>query len=153
MQRYDTNSTSEVERIDPDNYHYALENLSDSKLQQEGTSGDTLIVKRFPRPNAAYTYFGVQDIGTIGQLNRMFVYYKVCQKNEKGLVVYPEIPLPPASDANGRTIRLAKCVEHAHNITSLETYAYSDEDCEQDVTCKCDDGYETSANLESCSRK
>ena len=36
---------------------------------------------------------------------------------------------------------LARCAEHSHNMTSLETYAYQDGRCDQRVTCDCDAGY------------
>ena len=145
LHRFDTNSPNDIDRMNPENYNII------TKLQQDPRGGDTQIVKRFLRPNTSHTYFGIQDIGTTGQVQRLMVYYKVCQKTEKGLQVYPEIPLPPES-SNERTIRLAQCVPHAHNVTSLETYAYSNR-CEQNVTCECDSGYEKTEDSGSCIRK
>ena len=153
LHRFDTNSPNENDRINPDNYHYYLETEEDSKLQQEGTSSDTEIIKYFRRPDTSHTYFGVQDIGTTGQVQRLMVYYKVCQKNQAGLAIYPEVPLPPhMSGSSDRIMRLAQCVAHAHNITSLETYAFKD-GCEQNVTCDCDPGYKRSADSTECIRK
>ena len=151
MHRFDTNSSDENERVKPDNYAYCFENQTFSRLTQAKANGDTVIVKSFLRPQTSYTYFGVQDIGTTGQVKRLLVYYKVCQKDGSGsLVKYPEIPLPPAY-SNQSTVRMAECVEHAHNVTSLETYAYSNSDkCKQNVTCECDTGYEISQDSSSC---
>ena len=152
LHRLDTSSPNENERINPDNYRYCFSNQTESKLQQaQDHFEDTTIVKSFPRPDTSHTYFGFQDNGTTGQVQRFIVYYKVCQKNQKGIVVYPEVPLPSASSTE-RTMRLAKCADNAHNVTSLETYAYSDR-CEQNVTCECDVGYELSEDASSCIRK
>ena len=153
LYRFDTNSTNEDERIKPENYNYYLDNEEASKLKQEGLTGDTQIVKYFQRPNTSHTYFGIQDIGTNGQVQRLMVYYKVCQKNQAGLAIYPEVPLPRhTSGSSDRIMRLAQCVAHAHNITSLETYAYNDQ-CVQNVECECDAGYERSADSTRCIRK
>ena len=151
LHRFDTNSPNDIDRINPENYDFCFGNINASKLKQDPRIRDTQIVKRFLRPNTSHTYFGVQDIGTTGQVQRLMVYYKVCQKNEKGLQMYPEIPLPPES-SNKRTMRLAQCVPHAHNVTSLETYAYSNR-CVQNVTCECDAGYEEAEDPGSCIRK
>ena len=151
LHRFDTDSPNEIQRLDPENYKYCFEDEPASRLQQGASGGDTMIVKSFPRPDTSHTYFGFQDIGTTGQVQRFMVYYKICQRNNKGLEIYPEIPLPPQA-SNGRTMRLARCVAHAHNVTSLETYAYSDR-CVQSVTCECDVGYEESEDSSSCNRK
>ena len=146
LHRFDTNSPNEDERIKPENYNYYLENEEDSKLKQVGTE----VIKYFRRPDTSHTYFGIQDIGTVGQVLRFMAYYKVCQKNQAGLAIYPEVPLPPhTSGPNDSIMRLAQCVAHAHNITSLETYAYKDQ-CMQNVECICDPGYERSADFTAC---
>ena len=153
LHRFDTNSPNEAERTKPANYDYYLEDQTASQLKQDGISGDTQIVRYFPRPDTSHTYFGFQDIGTNGQVQRFMAYYKVCQKNQAGLEIYPEVPLPPhTSGSSDRTMRLARCVAHAHNVTSLETYAYNDR-CVQNVACECDAGYELSADSTSCIRK
>lgn len=153
LHRFDTNSPNEDERIKPQNYEYYLGNEENSKLQQVGLSGDTQILQYFQRPDTSHTYFGIQDIGTSGQVQRLMVYYKVCQKNQAGLAIYPEVPLPPhTSGSSHRIMRLARCVAHAHNITSLETYAYINQ-CEQNVECECDAGYEPSTDSTECVRK
>ena len=153
LHRFDTNSPNEDERIKPENYNYYLESEEDSKLKQAGTTSDTEIIEYFQRPNTSHMYFGIQDIGTTGQVQRFMVYYKVCQKNQAGLAIYPEVPLPPhTSGPSDRIMRLARCVAHAHNITSLETYAYRDQ-CMQSVECVCDCGYEQSADSTACIRK
>lgn len=150
LHRFDTNSPNEGERIKPENYDYILGNEEDSKLKQDGTTGGTQIIKYFQRPDTSHTYLGIQDIGTIGQVQRLMVYYKVCQKNQAGLAIYPEVPLPPhTSGSSDRIMRPARCVAHAHNITSLETYAYIDQ-CVQNVECECDAGYERSADSTEC---
>ena len=43
-----------------------------SRLQQDPAGGDTTIIMRFLRPpNFNYTYFGIQDNGTTGNIIRM----------------------------------------------------------------------------------
>ena len=127
-----------------------------SRLQQNPVSGDTTIIMRFLRPpNFNYTYFGIQDNGTAGSIIRIIVYYVVCPGRVEGLVIYPEAPHPP--QGSPLTIRTARCAEHAHNTTNLETFAYntSDGQCEQNVTCVCDLGYaeESGQTGSQCSGK
>ena len=72
-----------------------------------------------------------------------FMYYEVCPGRVEGLVTYPEVPHPGTlPGASSWTTMLARCAEHSHNMTSLETYAYQDGRCDQRVTCDCDAGYE-----------
>ena len=113
-----------------------------SRLQQDPVSGNTNIIRRFLRPlNFNYTYFGIQDIGTTGTIIRIIVYYVVCPGRVDGLVTYPEVPHPPQGSSS-HTMRTARCAEHAHNTTSLETFAYSDGRCDQQsAACFCDLGY------------
>ena len=113
-----------------------------SRLQQDPAGDDTTIITRFTRPpNFNYTYFGIQDIGTTGNVIRIIVYYVVCPGRVDGLVTYPEVPHP--QQGFPRTMRTARCAEHAHNITRLETFAYSDGQCDQQsAACVCDLGYE-----------
>ena len=90
------------------------------------------------------------SIGTTGNIIRIIVYYEVCPGRAEGLVTYPEVPRPPQGAS--RTMRPAHCAEHAHNTTSLETFAYntSDGGCEQNVTCVCDLGYESRQSGNQC---
>ena len=143
LHRYDTNSLSENQRTNPANYQPYLENSVNSRLKQDPAGGDTTIIKRFDRPlTFSYTYFGIQDIGTTGNIIRIIVYYKVCPGRVEGLVTYPEVPRPVQRSLQP-TIRNAHCAEHAHNTTSLETFAYNDSDgrCVQSAACVCDLGY------------
>ena len=140
LHRYDTNSLSENQRTNIANYQPYLEDSVNSHLQQNPAGGDTTIIRRFLRPpNFNYTYFGIQDIGTTGNIIRIIVYYVVCPGRVEGLVTYPEVPRPP--QGSPRTMRTAHCAEHAHNTTSLETFAYSGRQCEQSAACVCDLGY------------
>ena len=121
-----------------------------SHLQQTSANGDTTIIRRFLRPpNFNYTYFGIRDIGTTGNIIRIIVYYVVCSARVEGLVTYPEIPRPP--QGSSRTMRTARCAEHSHNTTSLAAYADNDGMCTQEVECECDGGYEL--NGDSCNGK
>ena len=146
LHRYDTNTLSEIHRIDPDNYQPYLGNSQNSRLRQDqgDISADTTIIDRFRRPsNLNYTYLGIQDIGSSGNIQRIFLYYEVCPGKVEGLVTYPEVPHPGELQGSlSRTTRLASCAKNAHNATNLKTYAYSDGRCEQSVTCVCDAGYE-----------
>ena len=117
-----------------------------SRLPQDLAGGDTTIVRRFLRsPNFNYTYFGIQDIGTTGNIIRIIFYYVVCSGRVEGLVTYPEVP-HPVQGSSQPTIRNAYCAEHAHSATPLATFAHSDGRCVQDVHCDCDAGYEEVIN-------
>ena len=54
-------------------------------------------------------------------------------------MIFPEVPRPP--QGSPRTMRIAHCTRHAHNTTSLETFAYSGGRCVQSAACICDLGY------------
>ena len=146
LHRYDTNTLSETERVKPANYQPYKGTSDSSRLEQDqvNTNDDTTIIGRFRRPaNFDYTYLGLQDIGTHGIVSRIFMYYEVCPGRVEGLVTYPEVPHPGTlPGASSRTTRLARCAEHSHNTTSLETYSYQDGRCDQSATCDCDAGYE-----------
>ena len=148
LHRYDTNTLSETQRTTTTNYRPYLGNSeSSSRLQQNRNFiANTNIINRFRRPtNFNYTYLGLQDIGSSGSVVRIFMYYEVCPRKMEGLAIYPEVPHPGyLPGALTRTTRLASCAEHAHNTTSLDTYAYQDGRCEQSVICVCDAGYEQS---------
>ena len=149
LHRYDTNSLNENERVNRHNYQYYLGNEQSSRLQQNPNGANTEIITRYSRPaNYNYTYFGIQDTGTFGNIIRILVYYEVCPRRVGRLIVYPEIPRP----VQGSTIpirRTAQCVENAHNTTSLETFAHDDGRCVQTATCVCDVGYER-VNEDQC---
>lgn len=143
LHRYDTNSLSETQRINPDNYHPNLGDLASSRLQHDLShiNEDTTIITRFNRPtNFNFTYLGIQDTGTSGNIIRIFLYYKVCPRRVDGLVTYPEAPLPQ-QQLSSHIIRLAHCAKNAHNTTRRETYTYSDGRCVRNVTCSCNLGY------------
>jgi hypothetical protein len=145
LHHYDTNTLSETQRINPTNYQPYNGTSENSRLEQDqvNTNTDTTIIGRFRRPANSYTYLGLQDIGTFGIIDRIIMYYEVCPGRVEGLVTYPEVPHPGIlPGASSRTTRLARCAEHSHNTTSLETYAYQDGRCDQRVTCECDAGYE-----------
>ena len=147
LHRFDTNTLSETQRTNPNNYQPYLGNSQTSRLQQDqnNTNDDTTIIARFRRPaNFNYTYLGIQDIGSSGSIIRILLYYEVCPGKVEGLVTYPEVPHPGELQGSlSRTTRLASCAENAHNTTILETYAYRDGRCEQSgITCACDAGYE-----------
>ena len=146
LHHYDTNTLNETERIKPANYQPYNGTSESSRLEQDqvNTNDDTTIISRFCRPaNFNYTYLGLQDIGTHGIVSRIFIYYEVCPGRVEGLVTYPEVPHPGTlPGALSRTTRFARCAEHSHNTTSLETYSHQDGQCNQSVTCDCDAGYE-----------
>ena len=127
LHRYDTNSLSENQRTNIANYQPYLQDSVNSRLQQAGPAGgDTTIITRFTRPpNFNYTYFGIQDVGTTGNIIRIIVYYVVCPGRVEGLVTCPEVPRP-VQGSSQPTIKNAHCAEHAHNTTSLATFAHSD---------------------------
>ena len=155
LHRYDTNTLSETERTNPNNYQPYLGDSESSRLQHDlsNINDDTTIIMRFRRPlNFNYTYLGIQDTGTAGNIIRILLYYNVCPGRVDGLVIYPEIPLPQQGSSS-HTIRLAHCAKHAQNTTRLETYAYTDGRCLQNVSCICDLGYQSGVSGRQCTGK
>ena len=94
LHRYDTDSQrTQSEVTNTANYQPYLGNLTASQLGSEDKELVSLI-NSFPRPNSALTYFGIQDVGSYGDIQLIIVYYRVAQGYEQGLVICPNVALP-----------------------------------------------------------
>ena len=151
---FDTNTIASTSlQTDPANYVPLFgpgNETTDSRIQQVGLT-DTTILRSFTTPARDYTgfYLGIQDNGTCGNVNRIYLYYTPCKDLVDGLVYYPELVRPPAGSPNPN-IAEACCAPNSHNTTSLIFGAYSDGRCERNVICVCDPGYKTDGTGKEC---
>lgn len=146
----------DTDRRNTNNYQPLFDNEESSRLQQppfpvRGVS-ETL---RFLRPQSGSKgfYLGVRDNGTCGLVNRMILYYTVCHARQSGLVEYPQTATPPKDGP--ASVFDAKCVDNAHNVTSLQVKAFGENNTCIDVVaggarCECNEGYTISDNNQSC---
>ena len=106
LYRFDTNSQRTTTEITTrGNYQPYRGNLLSSQLEQTG-GGNVIVVNSFSRPNFSFTYFGIQDIGSYGDVQRLLIYYRVAQGYEEGVVTCPSIALPK----EGSRIQIVACV-------------------------------------------
>lgn len=149
LHRYDTNSTRTEDEIStPNNYQPCFGDLASSRLEQN--AGDSaIIIKRFNRPNFAMTYFGIQDIGTYGDLQRVIVYYRVAQGYEQGLVRCPNIALPGESSKDTVTVNCS-CRDNSIPMGSLEVTCHGNGTCEGNPLCQCRPGYQYNKAQQVC---
>ena len=151
LHRYNTNSptVADNQRTDPNNYQPYLGDPVRSRLEQSGDD-DTNILRTYLRPqNFNLTYFGIQDTGTYGIVQRILVYYKVAQGYEDRLVVCPSVALPPegSDDVN---IKNCTCKGNATATASLERRCDENGVCEQNPVCECNPGYQYNETLRAC---
>ena len=95
-------------------------------------------------------YVAIHDAGTCIEISRLRVYHYICPSQQKGLVLYPEIPTP----VSGSVIVQFTCVDNA-SIPESESDTVT---CNHDGTwstevpvCECDVGYENTGT--NCGRK
>lgn len=154
MYRQDsTNTIISEEQLNTDRYQPFLGRERESRLPQDNSV--TKIMK-LARPQSDSFFLGVKDSGTTGVVGRILVYYTVCKSKQVELVMYPEVPTPP-QDAQDDFLE-AGCVDHAHNLTSLQVNMFSSNSSCRDVAvggarCECNAGYQISSKRLSCQRK
>lgn len=157
--RYGVNGpVSTGSQTNPNNYIplYGEGNEVSSRLQQPPQPvrdvQKTLSLLR-PEPRTNGFYLGFRDTGTCGQVNRVIVYYTACHERQNELVLYPKVGTPPVDGSD--EIFYAECVSNAHNITSLQVKAFSENGTCRDVSeggarCECNTGYQISTDRKSC---
>ena len=149
LHRYDTNSQrTQSEVTNTANYQPYLGDLTASQLGSTGQASVSLI-NSFPRPSSALTYFGIQDVGSYGDIQRIIVYYRVAQGYEQGLVVCPIVALPKEGSRNTNS-RNCTCKTNATAITSLERKCNDTGVCEENPVCVCNPGYQYNTIMGAC---
>ena len=117
---YERNSADEAMRINTANYN-ELEKLGIIGSDFSGVRTFTFL----PSINANGFYLGLQDTGTDSSIERMTAYYRVCPGRNEGLLMIPEVPLPPMNSTKPVT-RTASCASNSYNTTSLKVTATID---------------------------
>ena len=149
LHRYDTNSQrTQSEVSNTQNYQPYLGNLTASQLGSE-VEGSVFLINSFPRPNSSFTYFGIQDVGSYGDIQRIIVYYRVAQGYEQGLVICPNVALPKEGSNTTNSGNCA-CKSNATNTTSLERICYDDGVCKENPVCECSPGYQYNNMTGAC---
>ena len=141
LHRYDTDSQrTQSEVTNTANYQPYLGNLTASRLGSEDKELVS-VINSFPRPNSALTYFGIQDVGSYGDIQLIIVYYRVAQGYEQGLVICPNVALPKEGSDTTNSGNCA-CKSNATNTTSLERICNDAGVCEENPVCMCSPGYQ-----------
>ena len=149
LHRYDTNSTGSPSDItNTANYQPCFGDESSSRLEQSG-DGDTNIIRTFTRPKFTSTYFGIKDIGTTGDVQRVLVYYRVAQGFEQGLVVCPNIALPPRGSRE-TVSKSCTCKNNSVAVGSLEMTCDDNGTCTGSPSCECGPGYQYNDTEGAC---
>ena len=150
LYRFDTNSQRTTTEITTQaNYQPYRGDLMSSRLEQTG-DGSVIVVNSFPRPDFNFTYFGIQDVGSHGNVQRLLIYYRVAQGYEKGLVTCPSVGLPNegSTDTNSG---MCRCKPNATVTTlSMEITCRSDGSCEGNPVCECNPGFQYNDTLKAC---
>ena len=147
LHRYDTNSSQASNEItNTANYQPCFGDQS--RLEQSGDA-ETNIIRRYTRPNFASTYFGIEDVGTIGDVTRLLVYYRVAQGFEQGLVVCPNVALPP-EDSQRTVSQSCTCKNNSMAMGSLEMTCDRNGDCVGSPMCGCGPGYQYNDTQNVC---
>ena len=107
------------------------------------------MINSFPRPNSSLTYYGIQDVGSYGDIQRIIVYYRVAQGYEQGLVICPNVALPKEGSGNTNS-RNCTCKTNAIAITSLERKCNDIGVCEENPVCACSPGYQYNTMIGAC---
>ena len=121
---------------------------TDSRFQQIEAFDDDNVLRRFRPSGSTGFHLGIRDTGTCGYVDRILLYYTLCNKFQDGLVNYPELVRPP--EGSPPNVAQACCAPNSHNTTSLSFRAYSDGRCERGVMCECDAGYILNATGTGC---
>lgn len=152
LYRYDTNSArSPSEITNTDNYQPCFGDETNSRLEPDNPDNNagTVVIKKFLRPNFSFTYFGIQDIGSYGDILRILVYYRVAQGYEQGLAICPDVALPQELSGNTNS-KDCICKSNATAVTSLKRKCHGDGVCEENPFCACNPGYQYNKNLGAC---
>jgi len=139
---YDTDSPSEQARVNTGNYRFLTGSDTSSRFSQPAEVIEVIEVARPPGSDGFY--FAIRATGTCSSVLRVIIYYKVCLAMVKGLVIFPEVPLPPRSGPD--EAYSASCAPNSHSITSLMVDITSSAgNCtERDprgAQCECNAGY------------
>ena len=145
LYRYDTSVPVPAGRTTTSNYQLLTGSETTSRF---GSATTTTMIQEtgVSRPSVfAGFYLGVRDTGTCGfPVQRMVIYYKVCEAKTGELVTFPEEALPLESAGSG--VYSGSCVPNAHAVTSLMVDINSvTGNCTERATggarCECDAGY------------
>ena len=146
LYRYDTSvPVSSAGRNTTSNYQLLTGSETTSRF---GSATTTSMIQEtgVSRPSSfAGFYLGIRDTGTCGlPVQRMIIYYKVCEAKTGELVTFPEEALPLTSACGG--VYSGSCVPNACAVTSLMVDINSvTGSCTERATggarCECDAGY------------
>ena len=143
LHRYDTNSTRPLNEINNTvNYEPCFGDAMSSRLEDSsGNINAISVIKRFVRPNFKMTYFGIQDNGSYGDVQRILVYYRVAQGYEEGLVRCPTIALPREGSSD-TVSKSCTCKENAIPRNNMQLTCRANGVCQGSPMCQCKAGYQ-----------
>ena len=94
-----------------------------------------------PSGNTNGFYLGFRGTGTCVNILRLQVYYRISPRRTVGLMIYPEVALPPQGSSEIVTA-MARCAANARNTTSLQIRYFANGRQEGNPMCACIKGYE-----------
>ena len=136
--------------MNTDNYQPCFGNTMNSRLEDSSGSNAISVIKKFARPNFDMTYFGIQDIGSYGDVQRMLVYYRVAQGYEEGLMRCPTIALP-REGSNDTVNKNCTCIENAIPMGNMQLSCPANGDCQGNPMCQCRAGYQGQSDCQGIS--
>ena len=145
LYRYDTSVPVPAGRTTTSNYQLLTGSETTSRFGSASTS--SMIQETGVSRPSSFTgfYLGIRDTGTCGfPVQRVIIYYKVCEAKTGELVTLPEEALPLESAGSG--VYSGRCVPNASAVTSLMVDINSvTGSCTERATggarCECDAGY------------
>ena len=145
LYRYDTSVPVPAGRTTTSNYQLLTGSETTSRFGS-ATATDIIQEGGVSRPSSfAGFYLGIRDTGTCGlPVQRLVIYYKVCEAKTGELVTFAEEALPLTSAGSG--VYSGSCVPNASAVTSLIVDINSvTGNCTERATggarCECDAGF------------
>ncbi len=137
--RYDTNTASETARTNFASYSLLTGSESSSRY-----SASSMLIETVRPSGINGFYFSLRDTGACATVVRIIIYYRVCAPMVNGLVIFPEVAVPPRSSPN--EAYNATCAPNSHPVTSLAVDITSSTSVctvrdPRGAQCECDAGY------------
>ncbi len=137
--RYDTNTASETARTNYTSYNLLTGSESSSRY-----SASSMLIETVRPSGINGFYFSLRDTGACATVVRVIIYYRVCAPMVNGLVIFPEVAVPPRSSLN--EAYNATCAPNSHPVTSLTVDITSSTSVctvrdPRGAQCECNAGY------------
>ena len=147
LYHYETNQQQSAENVaDTDNYSPLFGTESESRLTQPGGTNRAQSVSlnyvRPDPPTANGFYLGINDIGTVGMVTRIIIYYRVVRWTPRELLTCDDVAFPPQG-TDSTSQETCVCDSNASQFSNtLERICDVDGLCNEDQECACSPGFQ-----------